>query len=1057
MAPFGKKSDKQWRFVGHEVTRIEDLTLSHIRSVYGLGCKNQEQDNAKEPSGQVSMEESSESIFPYCSNRYFDSPPLSPSSVKGHGTCSAARCKDGNPHCLNYLGQEQWEKDDSMENYFATVARKPNPRLLKRPEGTPSGMKNLGATCYANSLLQVWFHDLAFRDAIYRCQFRDDIAFSTDALYQLQLLFVHLDRGLKSFYNPLSLVNSLKLDTAMQQDAQEFCNLFMARIDTQLQKQQDPQLGDFIKSQFLGHYSYNTTCKNCKKTSKRDCQFYELMLNIKDNCTLMDCLEEFVEPEDLVGADQYSCSICGSLQDASREIKLDKLPNVLNIQLMRFVYDSVTWTKKKSKDTIRFPETIDFSELLGLGESVVYELSAVLVHSGPSAHSGHFMAHVLDRESNKWFVLNDEEVSEFHGTKFDLEDYSESASSAKTKKSAAKSTGSNAEKNLSILSSRNAYMLTYTKRCPEPAFKPCAPPAKTLAIAMQDNSDFMNELEEYAQYKEGIEKNFKKARDERRELYQCWHVSCDQDNGYYVSAEALSNFIQFQDEIPLTLDNSNLCCEHGKLCPTGVLKSKRISKTAGKLLEDRWQIKMTPSLTSEDICLTCARDLFQDKLYSFIHRRDVEEFERKAKGVRSPAAVWISKPWIADWVKVSPRLHTAQGTTADDPSPVSMAYLPDVLCPHSGLSSDKTKRKLINRAALEVLTRIFGEMPLPDSEAVECLVCRDQLQPKLDDLKDLAARAASEKSELSDMIMRGARVRHMKPGEKYYVIAQDFMKIWLDFIKRPMVNKRPTEIDNTCLLCKHGQFTFDLDNIIDVENEDEIAVIKEEEWAYLHATYEGGPEITVTRTEVMQPDHVQTNLRSVAESVPSLCSSCRNERILDFSSTTLIIRVFSPGEAGVEGNDSIAPSDSGSEKVPDIQDSGSSKKSSTNKRKKQALSTPTLEIGSRRSKRSKATKKPYKEIKIPVSKWETVMGLKLKIMQKTDIVPLYQKLVHEKVELDKNETTIADLEIPPNAVLDLIAFDQRIDDLTLSSLQDFPPMPGDEGGFGGTGLAEDWL
>ena len=81
-----------------------------------------------------------------------------------------------------------------------------------------------------------------------------------------------------------------------------------------------------------------------------------------------------------------------------------------------------------------------------------------------------------------------------------------------------------------------------------------------------------------------------------------------------------------------------------------------------------------------------------------MHRRDVEEFERKVKGVRSPAAVWISKPWLADWVKVSPRLHTAQGTTVDDPSPVSMAYLPDVLCPHSGLSSDKTKRKLINKA-----------------------------------------------------------------------------------------------------------------------------------------------------------------------------------------------------------------------------------------------------------------------------------------------------------------------------------------------------------------------
>jgi ubiquitin carboxyl-terminal hydrolase 48 len=64
---------------------------------------------------------------------------------------------------------------------------------------------------------------------------------------------------------------------------------------------------------------------------------------------------------------------------------------------MRFVYDATTWTKKKSKDMIRFPLTIDVADLLGSQSAVLYDLSAVLVHSGPSAHSGHFMAHVLDK------------------------------------------------------------------------------------------------------------------------------------------------------------------------------------------------------------------------------------------------------------------------------------------------------------------------------------------------------------------------------------------------------------------------------------------------------------------------------------------------------------------------------------------------------------------------------------------------------------------------------------------------------------------------------------
>jgi hypothetical protein len=59
-------------------------------------------------------------------------------------------------------------------------------------------------------------------------------------------------------------------------------------------------------------------------------------------------------------------------------------------------------------------------------------------------------------------------------------------------------------------------------------------------------------------------------------------------------------------------------------------------------------------------------------------------------------------------------------------------------------------------------------------------------------------------------------------------------------------------------------------------------------------------------------------------------------------------------------------------------------------------------------------------------------------MQKTNVVPLYQKLIHENAELDKNEATIADLAIPPNAVVEMVAFDQGMDDLVLSTLQGTP-------------------
>jgi ubiquitin C-terminal hydrolase len=62
-------------------------------------------------------------------------------------------------------------------------------------------------------------------------------------------------------------------------------------------------------------------------------------LNIKGHKTLNDSLQEFLKEEHLTGDDKYYCDHCDSKQDAVRKICLITLPPVLNIQLMRFVYD----------------------------------------------------------------------------------------------------------------------------------------------------------------------------------------------------------------------------------------------------------------------------------------------------------------------------------------------------------------------------------------------------------------------------------------------------------------------------------------------------------------------------------------------------------------------------------------------------------------------------------------------------------------------------------------------------------------------------------------------
>ena len=40
--------------------------------------------------------------------------------------------------------------------------------LERRLTGMPVGLKNLGNTCYVNSFLQIWFHNVPFREALYK-------------------------------------------------------------------------------------------------------------------------------------------------------------------------------------------------------------------------------------------------------------------------------------------------------------------------------------------------------------------------------------------------------------------------------------------------------------------------------------------------------------------------------------------------------------------------------------------------------------------------------------------------------------------------------------------------------------------------------------------------------------------------------------------------------------------------------------------------------------------------------------------------------------------------
>ncbi|GJJ78122.1 ubiquitin carboxyl-terminal hydrolase 48 [Entomortierella parvispora] len=1031
----GKRgADRRYGFVGTEVKSIEDFTPAHLRRVYFL----QPIDDSHSEDESISNS-TKDAPSPYCGNKYSEPPTVSAS-------CSPTCSKEGNPQCLNYLGQDQWEKEDAAEKYCSPDSKKDNPLLDKRIAGTSVGLKNLGATCYANASLQVWFHDPAFRDCIYQCVTKPNTNISKDALHQLQSLFAHMDKGKKNSYSPLSLVECLGLNMELEQDAQEFGSLLMSKIDSELQQQDNGQLRTFIKDHFQGNYNYSTTCKKCKTTSIRPCPFFELSLNIDDHWTLKDCLDDLLKPEKLVGDDRYFCSVCQSLQNATREIKFDNIPEVLNVQLMRFKYDSETWTKEKSFDKVLFPESIDVSRLVGSTESQLYDLSAVLVHSGESVETGHYLAYVLHPESKKWFICNDESVLEFSSTKFDPVDYVE-PKKTKPKAKKQKVALTEVDDTENIFSSRNAYMLSYTRRVTKRDVTTVVPVDAVMSEVLNDNDTYQAEIDSYMSARQAQIQEFEKRRSVLRELYRIWSV--DDDKGYYVPQELLTQILALKTESDDAMESPpppQITCKHRKLCPKTVVRSKRVSESAYSILIKMGLVDQYSILTTDDLCTECAKDQVQDRLYAIEHKRDVDEFDRKVryKGPKNAATNWISRAWVTEWSKVTPRFHKEHTAPSEDASPISDAYLPDVICPHSCLAVDRSKRRQINNTALSVLERVFGQLDILKRDVVECAECRDDIQPLLDDKKDTAARAAYEKQELSEYLARGPRVRDMLPLTKYYLVSQGFMKAWVDFIRKPTVAKRPEILDNDGLLCEHGLLTYDLEEPVDYKDVNGFVVLLDDEWTALSNLYEGGKEVIYVKPSPVKPEEDDISPSPTTPVSTPVCEECRNKRILDFSSANIIVRVYPPGEP------IVAIAESPLDEDLDLVDA----KANNGYHKRKSPSSVVDMTGSRRSRRSKSSKDPFTEHKVVVNKQDTVMDLKVKIMQKTAIVPLYQKLMLGDLELDENEKTIEGLEIAPNTILNLITFDEDSEEVKKRNEEERKQVG--PGGFSGTGLTGNW-
>ncbi|KAI8933294.1 hypothetical protein NX059_009921 [Plenodomus lindquistii] len=273
------------------------------------------------------------------------------------------------------------------------------------------GLKNQGATCYLNSLLQSLFFTQAFRQAVYQIPTAEE-SDRTNSAYALQRLFYLLQTS-NGAVGTTDLTLSFGWDSKQifeQQDVQELSRVLMDKLD---EKMKGTEAEGALTKMFVGKMKTYISCINVDYESSRTEDFWDIQLNVSGNKTLDDSFKDYIQVETMDGENKYFAEGFG-LQDAKKGVIFESFPPVLHLQLKRFEYDFQRDAMMKVNDRYEFPEVWDaapyLSDAADRSESWVYRLHGVLVHSG-DLNAGHYYAFLKPTKDGHFYKFDDDRVT----------------------------------------------------------------------------------------------------------------------------------------------------------------------------------------------------------------------------------------------------------------------------------------------------------------------------------------------------------------------------------------------------------------------------------------------------------------------------------------------------------------------------------------------------------------------------------------------------------------------------------------------------------------------
>ncbi|XP_015669055.1 ubiquitin carboxyl-terminal hydrolase 2 isoform X2 [Protobothrops mucrosquamatus] len=345
---------------------------------------------------------------------------------------------------------QQWEWTDSQTD----ILSKENPpgRMAvnsKTVQGL-TGLRNLGNTCFMNSILQCLSNTKELRDYCLQSQYVRDLNNNSRMQTSLMTEFAKLIQMLwTSSPNESVSPSEFKMQIQRyaprfvgynQQDAQEFLRFLLDGLHSEVNRvlvrpkghsdnldhlpddekgrqmwmrylaREDSRIGDL----FVGQLKSSLTCSSCGYCSTAFDPFWDLSLPIAKKSygevNLIDCMRLFTKEDVLDGDEKPTCGHCKARTKCMKKFSIQRFPKILVLHLKRF--SEARMRSSKLTTFVNFPlKDLDLREFASQScNHAIYNLYAISNHSGTTM-GGHYTAYCKSPVSGEWHAFNDSRVT----------------------------------------------------------------------------------------------------------------------------------------------------------------------------------------------------------------------------------------------------------------------------------------------------------------------------------------------------------------------------------------------------------------------------------------------------------------------------------------------------------------------------------------------------------------------------------------------------------------------------------------------------------------------